>query len=35
MTVILSIFLIGFVILLLWFWIVSRTGLGGPPDDED
>ncbi len=35
MTVILTIFLIGFVILLLWYWIVSRTGLPGGDDNND
>ena len=41
MNIILTIFLIGFIILLFWFWIVSRTGLPGndqgsePPPDDD
>ena len=34
MTVILTIFLVGFVILLLWHWIVTRTGLPGDGDDD-
>ena len=34
MTVILTIFLVGFVILLLWYWIVTRTGLHGDGDDD-
>ena len=34
MTVILTIFLVGFVILLLWYLIVTRTGLRGDGDDD-
>ena len=35
MNVVVVIFLAGFVIFLLWFWIVSRAGiLDGEPEDE-
>jgi hypothetical protein len=32
--IILTIFAAGFVILLLWFWIVARTGLAGVGDER-